>query len=68
MDEDRLLPRRREILEIIKDHKEVSFDFIRRRFMSVPDSTLHYYLQHLIKHGFIKKLGVSRGALYSNLL
>jgi len=65
MDEDRLLPRRKEILETIKDHKTVSFDFIRRRFVNVPDSTLHYELQQLIKHGFIKKLGVSRGALYS---
>jgi len=65
MDEDRLLPRRREILETIRDHKMVSFDFIRRRFVNVPDSTLHYELQQLMKHGFIKKLGVSRGALYS---
>jgi len=65
MDEDRLLPRRKEILETIKDHKTVSFDFIKRRFVNIHNSNLHYELQQLIKHGFIKKLGVSRGALYT---
>jgi Fic family protein len=65
--EDRLLPRRREILEIIKDHKIVSFDFIKRRFRRVPDSTLHYDLRQLTKQNFVKKLGETRGALYSSL-
>ena len=62
--EDFLLPRRREVLEIIKDHKIVSFDFIRRRFVAVPDSTLHYDLKHLMNRGFIKKLGATRGVVY----
>lgn len=62
--EDTLLPRRQEILAIIKTHKIVSFDFIRRRFIKIPESTLHYDLKQLIKNGFIKKLGSTRGVLY----
>jgi Fic family protein len=61
---DSLLPRRQEIIAIIKDHKMVSFDFIRRRFYKIPDSSLHYDIRMLIKKGFIKKLGDTRGALY----
>lgn len=63
--EDRLLPRRREILEIIKDHRMVSFDFVRRRFVKVPSSTLHYDVKKLLEERFIKKLGHTRGALYA---
>jgi len=63
--ENLLLPRRREILEIIKDHKMVSFDFIRRRFIAVPESSLHYDLKQLIKSGFVIKLGSTRGVNYS---
>src|SRR3990167_59642 len=63
--EDTLLPRRREILEIIKDQKIVSFDSIKRRFYKVPSSSIHYDLRQLIKHGFIKKLGITRGSLYT---
>ena len=61
---DSLLPRRQEIIAIIKDHKMVSFDFIKRRFYKIPDSSLHYDIRMLIKRGFIKKLGDTRGALY----
>ena len=63
--EDSLLPRRREILNIIRDHQMISFDFLKRRFVNVPDSTLHYELQQLIKVGLILKLGRTRGALYT---
>ena len=61
---DSLLPRRQEILAIIKDHKMASFDFLKRRFYKIPDSSLHYDIRMLIKKGFIKKLGDTRGALY----
>ncbi len=60
-----LLLRRKEIYQVIRDHKIVSFDYIRRNFISTPERTLHYDLQQLAKKGFIKKLGVTRGALYS---
>lgn len=59
-----LLPRREEILEIIKDHPKCSFDFIARRFAMVNPKTLHYDVGWLIKNGYIKKLGVSRGVVY----
>lgn len=63
--EDSLLPRRREILEIIKDHQTVSFDFLKRRFEAIPSSNLHYDLQKLLKGNFIKKLGTTRGVVYT---
>ncbi|EKD65503.1 MAG: hypothetical protein ACD_50C00069G0003 [uncultured bacterium] len=63
--EDTLLPRRREILEIIRDHQTVSFDSLRRRFYKIPDSTLHYDLKKLQETGFIRKLGTTRGVLYT---
>lgn len=60
-----LLPRRQELLNIIKDHRVVSFDFLHRRFTNIPASTLRYDLLSLQKGEYIKKLGVTRGALYS---
>ncbi|HUV46855.1 MAG TPA: Fic family protein [Candidatus Bathyarchaeia archaeon] len=63
--EDSLLPRRKEILNLIKNHKLVSFDFLHRRFLKVTKSTLHYDLQQLTKRGFIRKLGATRGVLYT---
>lgn len=63
--EDSLLPRRREILEIVKDHKAVSFNFLKRRFVKVPDSSLHYDLKQLLRAGFIRKLGTTRGVIYT---
>lgn len=57
--------RRREILAIIRDHPGCSFDFIRRRFIQVSRRTLHYDLEQLQKRGFITKLGITRGAVYT---
>ena len=65
--EDTLLPRRREILEIIKDHPLCSFDFISRRFLAVNPKTLHYDLQQLQKSGFIRRVGKTRGSTYKAL-
>lgn len=62
---DTLLPRRQEIMAIIKDHKMVSFNFLKRRFQKIPDSSLHYDLKMLQNKGFIKKLGSTRGVVYS---
>lgn len=63
--EDSLLPRRREILEIIRDHKTVSFDFLCRRFGKVNQHTLRYDLRQLMKGKLVRKLGGTRGALYA---
>lgn len=62
--EDTLLPRRREIISIIRDHGEVSLDRIQRRFLKVPARTLRYDLKSLEKEGYVQKVGSTRGALY----
>lgn len=62
--EDFLLPRRREILEIIRNYPYCSFDFISRRFLSVNPKTIHYDLLQLQKSGFIQKVGKTRGSRY----
>lgn len=59
-----LLPRRAEILAIIKDHKLINFDFIRRRFVKVNERTLRYDLMQLCKNGFVQKMGTTRGVYY----
>ncbi len=63
-EEDFLLPRRKEILQIIKDHKLVSLNQIQRRFLKVPPRTLRYDIQQLEGQGLIRKIGTTRGALY----
>jgi Fic family protein len=63
--EDKLLPRRRELLEIIREHPHCSFDFVARRFTAVNPKTLHYDLLQLMRVGLVRKLGVSRGSVYT---
>lgn len=63
--EDVLLPRRAEVLAIIRDHQMISFDQIKRRFLSVNPRTLHYDLQYLIGKNLIRKLGATRGTVYT---
>ncbi len=60
-----LLPRRAEIVDIIKDHQMVTFDFLARRFVAVPKSTLHFDIKQLMKGNYIKKLGTTRGVVYT---
>lgn len=62
--EDNLLPRRFEILQVIRDHKIISFDQIRRRFLGVNQRTLRYDLKSLADNGFIRKRGVTKGVYY----
>lgn len=62
--EDLLLPRRAEILNIIKDQGLISFDTIRRRFLSVNERTLRYDLKKLQNIGLIKKRGATKGVFY----
>lgn len=61
---DLLLPRREEILNIIKDHGMMNFDQIKRRFMMVNERTLRYDLKKLANRGFIKKRGTTKGVYY----
>jgi|WetSurMetagenome_2_1015567.scaffolds.fasta_scaffold15558_3 Fic family protein len=62
--ENTLLPRRMEILEIIRDHPECSFDFLKRRFLAVNEKTLHNDLLTLQKDKFIRKLGITNKVVY----
>lgn len=64
--EDSLLPRRFEILQVIKDHKMVNFDFIKRRFFGVNDRTLRYDLKKLVETGLVRKRGVTKGVYYES--
>ena len=59
-----ILPRREEMLAVITDHPKCSFDFMQRRFMSVNPKTLHYDLAWLLKNNLVRKIGVTRGAVY----
>lgn len=63
-----LPPRRLEILEIIRDHRQVSFDFLHRRFAAISGRLLRYDLKKLQDARLIKKLGVTRGAVYETML
>jgi DNA-binding transcriptional ArsR family regulator len=59
-----LLPRRGEILAIIRDHKLVNIDFIKRRFEKINERTLRHDIKKLIDGGFVQKLGTTRGVYY----
>lgn len=62
--EDYLLPRRAEILRIIKDQKLINFDTLKRRFLNVNERTLRFDLKRLSDEGLIRKLGSTRGVYY----
>ncbi len=62
--EDLLLPRRAEILNIIKEHGILNFDTIRRRFLLVNERTLRYDLKKLADANLIKKRGTTKGVYY----
>lgn len=59
-----LLPRRQEILSLIRDHKLMTLDSLRRRFLMVTPRMIRYDLKQLEKSGFIIKIGSTRGAMY----
>lgn len=65
--EEYLLPRRAEILQIIKEQKLVSFDMVKRRFLEVNDRTLRYDLKQLQDKGLIKKRGTTKGVYYEGV-
>jgi len=59
-----LSPRLEELYNIIKDHKTVSFDFIKRRFTKIPNRTLRYDLKKLADKNLIIKIGKTKGSYY----
>ncbi|KKP86899.1 MAG: Filamentation induced by cAMP protein Fic [Candidatus Roizmanbacteria bacterium GW2011_GWA2_35_8] len=62
-----LTPRLEEILNTIKDHKIVTLDFIKRRFLKVPGRTLRYDLKKLQNLKLIIKIGKTKGSYYTSL-
>lgn len=66
--ESALLPRRLEILNIIRDHELVSLDFIARRFMAVNPRTLRFDLKSLVDIGLVAKHGTTKGVFYGPTL
>ncbi|MCX6705107.1 MAG: Fic family protein, partial [Candidatus Woesebacteria bacterium] len=62
---DLLLPRRKEILDLIKEHKIMNFDQIKRRFSRMNERTLRYDLKKLQDQKLIKKLGETKGVYYT---
>lgn len=62
--ENLLLPRREEILNIIKDQGLINFDTIRRRFLAVNERTLRFDLKKLQDVGLIRKRGTTKGVYY----
>lgn len=61
-----LLPRRAEILALVRDHKMIQFDQIKRRFMEVNERTLRYDIKKLQDQGFVKKRGTTKGVYYES--
>lgn len=59
-----LPPRQEEILNIIRDHENVSFDFIKRRFIKIPERTLRYDLKKITDAGYVVKIGNTNKAIY----
>lgn len=63
--EQRLLtPRQEEIFNIIKDHRIISFDEIKRRFLEVPSRTLSFDLKKLMDKELVIKIGKTKGSFY----
>lgn len=60
-----LPPRQEELYYVIKDHRMVSFDFLKRRFLKIPPRTLRYDLKKISDKGFIVKIGKTKGSYYS---
>ena len=63
--EDKLLPRRAEIVKIVRDQKIVNLDMIKRRFSAVNPRTLRHDVKRLVDEGYLKKLGSTRGVYYT---
>lgn len=61
---DLLLPRQREIAQIISEHGMISFDSLHRRFFRVSPRQIAYDLGTLEKKGYIQRIGKTRGAMY----
>jgi len=59
-----LPPRQEELFNIIREHRNISFDSLKRRFLKVPERTLRYDLKKLVDAKLIFKIGRTRGSYY----
>ncbi len=64
MDEASLFIKQAAILEVIRDHKLINFDSLKRRFLGLNERTLRYHLKRLADLGFIRKRGTTKGVYY----
>jgi len=62
---EQLLPRRKELFYITKDHPYISLDSLSRRFPTIPKRTIAYDINFLVKKNYLVKHGQTRGARYS---
>lgn len=62
--EDSLFIKQSEILEVIKEHKIISSNNLRRQFMGIKDRTFRYHLKRLADARLIKKRGTTKGVYY----
>lgn len=56
--------RQAKIINLFKDHRMVSLDFIKRRFLKVPGRTLRYDLKKLCDKNLVMKIGQTKGVYY----
>lgn len=59
-----LPPRQEEIYRIIKEHQTITFDFLHRRFLAVPERTLRYDLEKLVDKELVTKIGRTNKSYY----
>lgn len=64
LDELELLPRRQEILRLIRHHETMTFAQIKTSFPGIPVSTLHNDLNQLKLKKFVIKQGKTKGVCY----
>ena len=67
MNEDSLFIKQAEILDVIKEHRILSSNNLRRKFMGIKERTLRYHLKKLCDLGFIRKRGTTKGVWYESI-
>lgn len=66
MEEEQLLltPRQEEIFNFINDHRIVTFDELKSKFLQIPPRTLSYALKKLMDKELVVKIGKTKGSYY----
>ena len=61
---DSLFIKQTAILEVIREHKMIASNELRRRFLGIKERTLRYHLKKLQDAGLIRKRGATKGVYY----